>query len=256
MYVYNLEIRYLEICYHNILTSGGPTLKHLREIASLCPGLDTSPTCRWRHHYHHHRHYHHSHHHHHHQHHHHHYHPHHHHHYHGNYGHHNFYYFNHWCLLLTLYYTCHNFSHVESTVYIFTNTENRYLQISHWYQFRRFAVSAPKGFQWISIQSWWLPSSKRKKHRFWFYVSECTRWQSLGRGNGGIMQDTVGSCNLKPIKKDFYCADISPAHKTQDNEEMYIPPPPAAPSLHKYYRDVCKSKFLPMHEELDSHSTV
>ena len=36
---------YLEICYHNILTSGGPTLKHLREIASLCPGLDTSPTC-------------------------------------------------------------------------------------------------------------------------------------------------------------------------------------------------------------------
>ena len=34
----------------------------------------------------------------------------------------------------------------------------------------------------------------------------------------------TGSCNLKPIKKDFYCADISPAHKTQDNEEMYILP--------------------------------
>ena len=63
-HVYNLELRYLEICYHNILTSAGPTLKHLPEIASLCPGLDTSPTCWWRHHLHHHchRHHHHSHH--------------------------------------------------------------------------------------------------------------------------------------------------------------------------------------------------
>ena len=68
------------------------------------------------------------------------------------------------------------------------------------------------------------------------------------------MQDTVGSCNLKPIKKDFYCADISPAHKTQDNEEMYTPPPPCT-SMHKYNQDEYKSEFLPMHEEIGSHYT-
>ena len=61
------------------------------------------------------------------------------------------------------------------------------------------------------------------------------------------MQDTVGGCNLKPIKKDFYCADISPATKLRTTKKCI---PPSPPPMHKYNRDEGKSEFLPMHDHM------
>ena len=53
----------------------------------------------------------------------------------------------------------------------------------------------------------------------------------------------TGSCNLKPIKRDFYCADISPATKLRTTKKCISLLPP----LHKYNRNIRKNLFLPMH---------